>query len=989
MSFFTQQPSAPRPTDKEDNDDTGNLRIMLAMIPHLPLMVRTAIFHMLGTTKQSKYLDLRTEMVVNLLRAFINPSTPKSISSTQKMLNKWPPIKGKIWVANYTLPFSLPPTDTESIQTLVSQVIDELSPTGKSLRHAYTMPSVDSISAEWTGYRHGATTSSPLPSDLSQRALYEEMMKDVTSPITVLYFHGGAYWLMDPASHRPTTKSLARETGGRVFSVRYRLSPQNAFPAALIDALVSYLTLLYPPPGAFHEPVRPEHVVLAGDSAGGNLALSLLQFVLHLNRTEGTTPLIWNGHTLPRGGIPLPAGTALNSPWMDITHSSPSCAANAEFDYLPDPKILSAAEEKRPACKAWPTTPPRRHVYADDLLLNHPLVTVMLAPSWKGSPPVWMCTGWELLADEDRYVAQKMWKGGVTVRYEEYEGMPHCFGIIFPGLRASRRCLAGWGGFMKEVVEGKGTQGEGKSKFLVINPMTMVEREVGGGEVCKENTMDRHAQTVAKVASKIRTFFDAREPYRIFHGSTNSTRPRLNTKQIDISSLKNVLQVDVQRKIALVEPNVPMDRLVEATLPHGLVPPVVMEFPGITAGGGFAGTAGESSSFRHGFFDDTVNRVEMVMADGQVVNVSRQERGDLFRGAAGAVGTLGVTTLLEVQLMEAKKFVKTRYRRTRSVREAVEAVREEVGKEGNDYVDGILFSKEHGVVISGELTDAKPEGVREQTFSGAWDPWFYLHAKERTAAGKEGDVVEDYIPLAEYLFRYDRGGFWVGAAAFAYFKFVPFTRFFRWFLDDFLHTRMMYRALHGSGESARFVVQDIAMPFETTEKFVDYTADQLGIWPLWLCPLKRRGSPTFHPFTTLPEGVERKEEDMMLNVGVWGWGPSSPARFVQKNRELENKVRELGGMKWLYAHTYYPQEEFWPMYGGRQWYDGLREKYNAGHLPSVWDKVHVDPEAAGNKKRHWLKRIPPLGGFYGIYKSIQSKDYMLHRNATWKWEKED
>ncbi|KAK4128476.1 FAD-binding domain-containing protein [Parathielavia appendiculata] len=501
--------------------------------------------------------------------------------------------------------------------------------------------------------------------------------------------------------------------------------------------------------------------------------------------------------------------------------------------------------------------------------------------------------------------------------------------------------------------------------------------------------MDRHKAAVAAIASTVRSLFLARKPYRINHGSTNSTRPRPSaTPSVDISPLRNVLAVDPARRVALVEPNVPMDRLVEATLPHGLVPPVVMEFPGITAGGGFAGTAGESSSFRHGFFDESVSRVEMVLADGEVVELTPDgERADLFRGAAGAVGTLGLTTLLEVRLMEAKKFVKTRYRRTGSVAEAVEAVREEVRKGGNDYVDGILFSKDHGVVVTGELTDEMPQGGRAQTFSGPWDPWFYLHAKEKTAAvGQEAQA--DYVPLAEYLFRYDRGGFWVGAAAFEYFKIVPFTRFFRWFLDDFLHTRMMYRALHGSGESARFVVQDIAMPFETTERFVDYTSSELGIWPLWLCPLKRRGPPTFHPFTTLPEGIERKEEDMMLNVGVWGWGPSEPAEFVRKNRELENKVRELGGMKWLYAHTYYPQDEFWPMYGGREWYDQLRAKYNAGTLPTVWDKVHVDPEAAGAKQRHWLKRQSPLGGFYGIYKSIQSKDYMLHRKAQWKWKSE-
>ncbi|EAQ85150.1 hypothetical protein CHGG_09164 [Chaetomium globosum CBS 148.51] len=466
--------------------------------------------------------------------------------------------------------------------------------------------------------------------------------------------------------------------------------------------------------------------------------------------------------------------------------------------------------------------------------------------------------------------------------------------------------------------------------------------------------MERHKAAVSKIASTVRSLFAAREPYRIFHGSTNSTRPRpsASSRTVDISALHNVLAVDTARRVALVEPNVPMDKLVEATLPHGLVPPVVMEFPGITAGGGFAGTAGESSSFRHGFFDETVNRVEMVMADGEVLEVTPGGgEGGFVSGGGGRGGDAG----------------------------------------DDDAVGGAVDggAEDHGVVVTGQLTDEMPTaGEKVQTFSGPWDPWFYLHAKEKTAPekGVAGAAPVDYVPLAEYLFRYDRGGFWVGAAAFQYFKFVPFTRFFRWFLDDFLHTRMMYRALHGSGESARFVVQDIAMPFETTERFVDYTSSELDIWPLWLCPLKKRGPPTFHPFTTLPEGVEKKEEDMMLNVGVWGWGPSDSAEFVKKNRELENKVRELGGMKWLYAHTYYPQDEFWSMYGGRGWYDALREKYNAKTLPTVWDKVHVDPDVAGKKKRHWLKKQPPLGGFYGIYKSIQSKDYMKHRRALWKWK---
>ncbi|ENI08504.1 hypothetical protein COCC4DRAFT_37225, partial [Bipolaris maydis ATCC 48331] len=69
-------------------------------------------------------------------------------------------------------------------------------------------------------------------------------------------------------------------------------------------------------------------------------------------------------------------------------------------------------------------------------------------------------------------------------------------------------------------------------------------------------------------------------------------------------------------KTALIEPNVPMDVLVQETMKAGLLPPVVMEFPGITVGGGFVGTAGESSSFKYGFFDRTVLSAEVVLADG-------------------------------------------------------------------------------------------------------------------------------------------------------------------------------------------------------------------------------------------------------------------------------------------------------------------------------------------------------------------------------------
>lgn len=497
--------------------------------------------------------------------------------------------------------------------------------------------------------------------------------------------------------------------------------------------------------------------------------------------------------------------------------------------------------------------------------------------------------------------------------------------------------------------------------------------------------MDRHQRIVAQVASKVKDYFTRKEPFRISHGSTNSTRPNLKKHVVDISSLKNVVKVDKQTRTALVEPNVPMDRLVEATLPHGLVPPVVMEFPGITVGGGYAGTAGESSSFKFGFFDRTINEVEMVMADGEVMKASEKENADLFRGAAGAVGTLGVTTLVNLRLIEAKKYVKTTYYPTRSIAQAVKEVREHTeGEKGekNDYVDGILFSKDHGAIVTGEMTDHLPPNMKPQTFSHALDPWFYLHVEEATRTSNE--PVVEYIPLAEYMFRYDRGGFWVGRSAFSYMKF-PFNKFTRWFLDDFLHTRMLYRALHASGIATRYIVQDMALPYPNAEKFIDYTEKEFDIWPIWLCPLKQSEQPTMHPHTK-----GELKDTQMLNIGLWGFGPQEPQDYLSKNRALEKTLGEMGGMKWLYAHTYYSKDEFWSQFD-RQWHENLRTKYNAGGLPDVHDKVHVDIQKYTDMaQKDWgmrLKNVWPLGGFWGIYKSIQSKDYMIHRNSTWKWKR--
>jgi delta24-sterol reductase len=180
-----------------------------------------------------------------------------------------------------------------------------------------------------------------------------------------------------------------------------------------------------------------------------------------------------------------------------------------------------------------------------------------------------------------------------------------------------------------------------------------------------------HEIAVDRIAALAKGFYRRNELYRIFHGSTNSTWLAQKHRVVDISALSNVIRIDQASKTATVEPNVPMDKLVEATLKHGLIPLVVMEFPGITVGGGYAGSAGESSSFMYGYFGQTINSVEMVLANGEVITAPKTTHPDLFRGARGALGTLEITTLIELQLVRAKRFVKVTYHRRHNVHDTI------------------------------------------------------------------------------------------------------------------------------------------------------------------------------------------------------------------------------------------------------------------------------------------------------------------------------
>lgn len=522
--------------------------------------------------------------------------------------------------------------------------------------------------------------------------------------------------------------------------------------------------------------------------------------------------------------------------------------------------------------------------------------------------------------------------------------------------------------------------------------------------------MQRHQAAVEEIASQVQDFHQRQRPFRIYHGTTNSTRQSQHRPDNTISTadLVNVLEVNSSKQTVTVEPNVPMDGLVQATTTkHGLVPLVVMEFPGITVGGGFSGTSGESSSFRHGFFDATVNWIEMVLPNGEVTTASKTSQPDLFWGAASSFGTLGVVTLLEVQLRPAKPLIELQYYSTSSMDEAMRVFHKATDDPAIEYLDGIVYARDHVVVCAGRSVDApKSAGTDPVRFTRPCDEWYYLHVLKRSHQSSADQPVVDYVPLGDYLFRYDRGGFWVGKYAYRYFL-VPFTYITRVLLDWFMHTRVMYHALHESGHAKRYIIQDVAVPYSGTSEFVDWLDEKenFGAYPLWLCPLRHgpgvmerasasasvaaAESSTASEFEKNTKGAE-KEEEYLMNFGVWGPSrrPSDRSAFLTQNRRLERKVLDLQGKKWLYAHAYYTEDEFWSIYDKKQ-YDALRERYHASYLPNLYQKVRVDLSPGRQRSEmgwcEWAKDVVwetrPVSGLYGVWKAFWGGEYFFRTSS--------
>jgi FAD/FMN-containing dehydrogenase len=447
---------------------------------------------------------------------------------------------------------------------------------------------------------------------------------------------------------------------------------------------------------------------------------------------------------------------------------------------------------------------------------------------------------------------------------------------------------------------------------------------------------DRYAEH-ARAVQALRAAYDGAPPgvpVRLAKRTSNLFRFRAPGRGpgLDVRRLDQVLSVDPAARTADVQGMVTYERLVDATLRHGLMPLVVPQLKTITLGGAVAGLGVESSSFRNGMPHESVRELEVLTGDGRVVVAAPDnEHADLFRGFPNSYGTLGYALRLTIDLEPVRPYVRLRHLRFATATEclaklaAVCAAGAYAG-EPVDFVDGTVFGPDEQYLTLGTFVDEAP-AVSDYTGMAV----YYRSIQQREV---------DHLTVRDYLWRWDTDWFWCSDA---FGLQVPWVR--RWWprryrrsdvyrrlvaLDRRYRLSAAVARLRGRPEEA--VVQDVEIPVGRTAEFLDLFHRDVGITPVWLCPVRLRSSTAWPLYPLEPE-------ELYVNVGFWSGVPLRPGQPDGfHNRLVEDAVTALGGHKSLYSTVHYPAEEFWRRYNGPA-YRTLKGAYDpAGRLPDLYDK---------------------------------------------------
>ena len=433
-------------------------------------------------------------------------------------------------------------------------------------------------------------------------------------------------------------------------------------------------------------------------------------------------------------------------------------------------------------------------------------------------------------------------------------------------------------------------------------------------------------------------------PVRLAKKTSNLFRPRdaVSTPGLDVASFDGVLQVDPEARTAEVLGMTTYEHLVAATLPYGLMPMCVPQLRTITLGGAVTGLGIESASFRNGTPHESVIEMDILTGQGEILTVSGDPddpHRDLFFGFPNSYGSLGYALRLRIELEPTKPYVLLRHVRfatAEAMAEAMTAIAVSREYEGRhvDFLDGTVFSPDEQYLTLGTMVDSLPAGVTASDYTGMGI--YYRSIQSRSI---------DALTIHDYLWRWDTDWFWCsrafGAQKPAVRRLWPKRRlrsdvYWKLVALDRRH-ELSSRYARLRGRPAREpVVQDIEVPVDRVAEFLDFFHREVGIEPIWVCPLKQRDPQARWPL------YEFDPEVLYVNVGFWSTVPLPDGVDPDEgrvNRRIEQVVTDLDGRKSLYSTAFYDRETFWSIYGGTE-YSRLKSLYDPERrLRGLYEKV--------------------------------------------------
>lgn len=424
-------------------------------------------------------------------------------------------------------------------------------------------------------------------------------------------------------------------------------------------------------------------------------------------------------------------------------------------------------------------------------------------------------------------------------------------------------------------------------------------------------------------------------PIRLAKSTSNLFRFREPPSRpgLDVGAFGHVLHVDPDARTADVGGMTTYERLVEATLPHGLMPLVVPQLKTITLGGAVAGLGIESSSFRNGMPHESVLEMEILTGAGEVVLARPDnEHRDLFHGFPNSYGTLGYALRLRIELEPVRPIVSLRHIGFDDAAACAKAIDEICATrtyqdQSVDFVDGTVFAPDEHYLTLGAFADSGPD-LSDYTGQQV----FYRSIQERDT---------DHLSTQDYLWRWDTDWFWCSRALGAQHPVIR-RLWPRRYLRSDVYRRLValdrrYRVSDRIDRLRRApareaVIQDVEIPVDRLAEFLDFFHAEIGIRPVWLCPVRLRDKQTWPLYPMDPA-------TLFVNVGFWATVALEPGEpDGTHNRLIERTVTELGGHKSLYSTSYFDEDEFWALYNGKT-YRELKDTYDPrGRLPDLYDK---------------------------------------------------